>query len=153
MRYKKDCLSDDWTVFGEWLEKLNSQRITPGFKEYLLGLTLQRLYLYGVKDIRRKNKQNIKRKVLRKRSLIMEMVFWLRFLKEKKLSPKRIREVTISFWIKTNYCLSHWWIAYQQVSKKWDYYREKEVLVSNEFKEKVLKAIKILENRGYFQRD
>ncbi len=152
MQYKKDCLSDDWTIFGKWLEKLSSERITPGFREYLLGLTLQRLYLYGIKEIRRKSEGSVKQRVLKNRFLILEMAFWLRFLKERELPPKKIREATISFWMKTSYCLSHWWIAYRHVSKKWNYYRNREVIVSEEFKEKVLKAVQVLEAKRYFQR-
>jgi len=150
MLYKKECLSDDWTVFGKWLETFNRDRITPSFKEYLLGLTLQRLYLSGIKDIRKKNEELLKKRVLKNRELIWKMVYWLKVLRDRGIPPKKVREVTISFWIKTNYCLSHWWIAYRHISQKWDYYKNLIPEVPEEFRKRVEKAIQVLERRGYF---
>ena len=150
MSYRKECLSDDWTVFGKWLENLNYSRITLSFREYLLGLTLQRLYLSGLREVRKKNEELLKKRVLKNRELLWKIVYWLKTLRDRGIPPKKVREVTISFWVKTDYCLSHWWIAYRHISQKWDYYKNLNPEVPEKFKERVAKAIQLLEVRGYF---
>jgi len=143
-----ECIKDDWTVFSGWLRKLNAERVTPGHVEFFVGKTLERLYRCRAgKDLRAGSLERVRRRVLKNRVLMESMAYWLRLLKNLGLSPKERRELTISFWVNTDFCLSHWWLAFNHVLRNQkvymsDRWEEAELVVPEALKRKMEEVVR-----------
>ncbi len=120
-RYKEDWLRDDLSVFGDLSERIDTENL-------LAGLTFARAYfLLNGRRIRKRNKELIKKKVLKNRKLVYSMAYWLKLLSIEGIKGKLREEATIRFWINMPYALSHWFLAWKAVKENKSYYLNKDL--------------------------
>jgi hypothetical protein len=115
-RYKEDWLRDDLSLFGDVTERI-------GVESFLTGITYARAYfLLNGRRIRKRDKELIKKRVLKNRKLIYSMAYWLKLLTEENIKGKLREEATVRFWVNMPYAVSHWFIAWKAVKENKTYY-------------------------------